>query len=155
MAEGVRLYNQETWARLMGDQGREIVARYIRETVNYYTLQSEAENHAVREVSLSRVLPFFGFFLLLHVTLTVHALASHQAACQCIAELGAKIDKDVVRPYVSDLLEALMVCFRDESWPVRDCACIACGNFVSSFPDECSSHLEELYELWFSQVSDS
>ena len=126
VAEGVRLYNQETWSRVLGNTGREVVAQYIKEVVNYYTLQSEAENHAVRE-----------------------------AACQCIAELGIKVDKDAVRPFVKELLDALMVCFRDESWPVRDCACVACGNFVSSFPEECSPLLEELYKLWFDQVSDN
>ena len=51
VAEGVRLYNQETWSRVLGNTGREVVAQYIKEVVNYYTLQSEAENHAVREVS--------------------------------------------------------------------------------------------------------
>ena len=57
----------------------------------FYISQTEADNHAVRE-----------------------------AACACIAELGSKLDKDRVRPYVMGLLDALLICFKDESWPVRD-----------------------------------
>lgn len=59
--------------------------------VEYYISQSEADNHAVRE-----------------------------AACACIAELGSKIDKECVRSHVPRLLDALKVCFEDDSWPVRD-----------------------------------
>ena len=59
--------------------------------VDFYISQSEADNHAVRE-----------------------------AACACIAELGTKINKDCVRPYVTRLLDSLKICFEDDSWPVRD-----------------------------------
>ena len=47
-----------------------------------------------------------------------------QAACACIAELGAKIDKKAVQPYVSTLLAALIESFHDQSWPVRDASCL-------------------------------
>lgn len=59
--------------------------------VSFYIRESEASNHAVRE-----------------------------AACACIAELGTKVSPDAVRPQVSKLVGALLDCFRDESWPVRD-----------------------------------
>ena len=59
--------------------------------MDFYISQSEADNHAVRE-----------------------------AACACIAELGTKINKDCVRPYVTRLLDSLKICFEDDSWPVRD-----------------------------------
>lgn len=73
----------------------------------FYISQTEANNHAVRE-----------------------------AACACIAELGSKINKQAVQPYVQRLLDALIVCFQDDSWPVRDAACLACGNFIMSFPQQ-------------------
>ena len=38
------------------------------------------------------------------------------------------MDPDSVRPYVDDLLKALMMCFKDASWPVRDAACT--GNVI-------------------------
>ena len=57
-----------------------------------------------------------------------------EAACQCIAELSAKVSPTVVEPHVDVLLETLIECFQDESWPVRDMACVACGSFVSAFP---------------------
>lgn len=59
--------------------------------MSFYIKESEASNHAVRE-----------------------------AACTCIAELGNKISPDAVRPHVSQLVTALLDCFHDESWPVRD-----------------------------------
>ena len=52
-------------------------------------MQSKANNHAVRE-----------------------------AACACIAELMIKVDPDAVRPHVPKLLSALLLAFKDASWPV-------------------------------------
>ena len=62
VAEGVRIFSQKSWAQVAGSEGKTLIERYIAETVDYYISQSEAENHAVRE-----------------------------AACACIAELGAKV----------------------------------------------------------------
>ena len=73
--------------------------------MEFYVAQTRADNHAVRE-----------------------------AACACIAELGAKLPHDDVRVHVATLKAALIECFRDDSWPVRDAACVACGNFVKAFP---------------------
>lgn len=126
VAEGVKLYCQETWRQVVGDRGKQLVERYIDEVVNFYIQQSDADNHAVRE-----------------------------AACACIAELGSKIDKEKVRPHVKQLLEALLVCFQDDSWPVRDAACIACGNFVMCFPEESSSCMEKLLPLFYGNLEDN
>lgn len=71
------------------------------QVVFYYISQSKANNHAVRE-----------------------------AACAVIAELMEKVDKAAVSPHVPDLLRALLLCFKDSSWPVRDAACTACGRWV-------------------------
>ena len=53
------------------------------------------------------------------------------------------------------MISALLDCFKDESWPVRDCACIACGHFVSTFPEESASVFDELTGLWFGHLSDN
>ena len=53
------------------------------------------------------------------------------------------------------MLAMLTECFRDESWPVRDAACIALGRFVSGFPEDARSQLSELYELFLQHVSDN
>jgi hypothetical protein len=68
------------------------------QVVFYYISQSKANNHAVRE-----------------------------ASCAVIAELMEKVDKAAVSAHVPDLLRALLLCFKDSSWPVRDAACTACG----------------------------
>ena len=86
MAEGVRLYCQETWKLVTEMKGVQLVEKYIThvshtmlhccsftsisklceihalQVVEFYISQSEAANHAVRE-----------------------------AACACIAELGTKV----------------------------------------------------------------
>lgn len=62
MAEGVKLYSQETWRRVTGGRGVVLVEESIGRVVEFYISQSEAANHAVRE-----------------------------AACTCIAELGTKV----------------------------------------------------------------
>jgi len=126
LAEGVKLYSQETWRLVFNDQGPVFVASEIKSVVDYYSMQSNANNHAVRE-----------------------------AACYCIAELATKIDSNVVCEYVSQLLQSLIDAFHDDSWPVRDAACIASGKFVCGFPVESESRLEELFQLWYSHLSDN
>ena len=51
VAEGVKLYSQETWKIVFGDQGRQTVAKYAKEVSEFYISQSQADNHAVREAS--------------------------------------------------------------------------------------------------------
>ena len=53
------------------------------------------------------------------------------------------------------MMSALLDCFKDESWPVRDCACLACGHFVSAFPEESKTVFEELSKLWIDHLSDN
>ena len=77
------------------------MAAYCPLVVEYYISVADEHNHVVRE-----------------------------AACHCIAELATKVEKTAVIPFVSELLGALMLCFEDESWPVRDAACVATGQFV-------------------------
>ncbi|XP_071785582.1 uncharacterized protein [Asterias amurensis] len=126
VAEGVRTYSQRTWQQVVGANGKLLVEANIQSVVDYYISQSDADNHAVRE-----------------------------AACACIAELGSKINQDIVRPYVSSLLEGLLDCFKDDSWPVRDAACIACGKFVNCFPVESRPSMEVLYPLFFANLADN
>ena len=70
MAEGVRIYNQDTWKLVTHGQGKQLVERHIPQMVEFYISQSEADNHAVRE-----------------------------AACACIAELGSKV-RGVATPLI-------------------------------------------------------
>ncbi|XP_048580229.1 uncharacterized protein LOC116601563 isoform X2 [Nematostella vectensis] len=125
VAEGVRIYSQKSWKMVMGMEGKQLVEKYIKETVEFYVSQTKADNHAVRE-----------------------------AACACIAELGLKVSADYTRPHVKSLLDALIICFMDDSWPVRDAACVACGNFIQSFPNECQPKMPDLYPLFFTNLED-
>eukprot|EP00850_Spirogloea_muscicola_P012243 SM000078S22102 [mRNA] locus=s78:439279:445616:- [translate_table: standard] len=126
VAEGVRLYSQSTWATVMGNAGKRELASYAPQVVSFYIKQSRADNHAVRE-----------------------------AACYCIAELMCKVDHEKVSPFVPQLLEALIDCFKDASWPVRDAACTACGRCIFGFPEESRVVLPELFDLWFAHLVDN
>lgn len=134
LAEGVKIYSQETWKLCFGKNGAFLVAKFIKNVVEYYISQSKADNHAVRE-----------------------------AACYCIAELATKLNiknkecaEHTVQEFVPDLLEALVNCFKDESWPVRDAACLASAKFISGFPNESLAVVEsDFLELWLSHLSDN
>ena len=85
IAEGVRLYSQETWRLVFEHTGRKVVCEHINDVIKFYVSQSEAENHAARE-----------------------------AVCACVTELVTKIDKDVLVGHVNTLLELLLICFDDD-----------------------------------------
>ena len=76
------------------------------------------------------------------------------AACQCIAELASKISPDILAPHVNDLLSTLIETFHDDSWPVRDMACVACGTFISHYPCESSEKFSILKELFVENLKD-
>jgi hypothetical protein len=46
------------------------------------------------------------------------------------------------------------MCFNDESWPVRDEACLACGTFCLAYPVECKPELSVLFNKWTEQLTD-
>jgi len=46
------------------------------------------------------------------------------------------------------------MCFHDESWPVRDEACLACGTFCLTYPQECEPELPTLFSRWTEQLTD-
>lgn len=64
-------------------------------------------------------------------------------------------DKEPFKPHITPMLSALLDCFKDESWPVRDCACLACAHFVATFPAESESVFPELVDLWFNHLNDN
>jgi len=125
LAEGVRIYSQKTWAEVVGAEGCRLVEEYLADVVHYYKQSTSADNHAVRE-----------------------------AACQCIAELANKINLKALQPYVDLLLRTLISCFKDDSWPVRDMACVAAGSFVRCFPEESRSSLPVLMPLFWTNLGD-
>ena len=126
VAEGVRLFSQETWRLVMGTEGILQTERCIEQVVQFYVSQTLADNHAVRE-----------------------------AACMCVAELGRKVDRAVLQPFVLELMQCLLVCFQDDSWPVRDAACLATGCFVACYPDQCRSVMGQVVDLLLRNLEDS
>jgi hypothetical protein len=130
LAQGVKLYSHQTWKLVFPDNGVQVVAQTIAPVVRYYVKMCDADNHVVRE-----------------------------GACQAVAELAVKIGMDhehaqVLQPHVNILLQALLMCFHDESWPVRDEACLACGIFCRAYPEECRAELPTLWTRWTEHLTD-
>lgn len=137
VAEGVRLFSQDTWRRVCGPLGgARLLVAHFDSVLDAYVDAARAPNHAVRE-----------------------------AASNCISELAARVAGSPSAPTpfrehftsarVQRMLKALLDAFRDESWPVRDVASTALGHFVQAFPEECRGILPELLELWFDQMADN
>lgn len=131
LAQGVKLYSHETWFLVVQDRGIDLVAQYLPAVVRYYSQMCDADNHVVRE-----------------------------AACQAISELAVRLGSHpvhhaVLAAYVEPLLQSLLVCFHDESWPVRDEACLACAILCKSYPDLCRDELPLLWDRWTEQVRSS
>jgi hypothetical protein len=130
LAQGVKLYSHQTWKLVFPDNGVPVVAQTIAPIVRFYVKMCDADNHVVRE-----------------------------AACQAVAELAVKIGMDkekapVLQPHVTILLQALLMCFHDESWPVRDEACLACGIFCRAYAEDCRPELSTLWTRWTEQLTD-
>jgi len=136
LAQGVKLYSHETWRLLFdregedGGGGMEAVAKCAGAVCRYYVKMCDADNHVVRE-----------------------------AGCQAVAELANKLGRSeeykvFLAPFVPILLQALLMCFHDESWPVRDEACLACGIFCIAYPAECEPELPILFQRWTEQLTD-
>ena len=144
LAQGVKLYSHETWKMIFGSSissstsgrslGLELVVEHIHAMIRYYIQMCDADNHAVRE-----------------------------AACQAIAELAVKIGtneqyQNVVldERQIQNLISALLMCFYDESWPVRDEACLACAILCKAFPQACHAEVfhKNLWERFTEQLTD-
>uniref|UniRef100_A0A7I4BI56 TOG domain-containing protein n=1 Tax=Physcomitrium patens TaxID=3218 RepID=A0A7I4BI56_PHYPA len=125
-AEGLRLYSQETWQLVMGSTGREEVAKYVDVVLDYYIVQSTAQNHLVKE-----------------------------AACHCMAELLWKIDPERIGSLVPRVLTTLMSCFKDPSWAVRDAACSAMRKAIEGYPEEMKKLMPQLFDMWFAHLADN
>lgn len=79
--------------------------------------------------------------------------AVREAACACMAEVLCKVD--AAEAHAPRLLRALVLCFKDASWPVRAAACEACGRCIAARPAACASALPELYVLFEAHLSDN
>ena len=131
LAQGVKLYSHQLWKLVVKDSGLDLVAKYLPAVCRYYVQMADADNHVVRE-----------------------------AACQAIAELGTKLGSaspeyhDLLIGHLEMLIQSLLMCFHDESWPVRDEACLACGLLCKAYPEECRPELNILWERWTEQLTD-
>lgn len=128
VAEGVRNYSQETWRTVLGAEGRRLLKHRLKGVLDFYVTQTSADNHAVRE-----------------------------AACQSLGEAVLRLDTLAVADEAGRVVLALVNCFKDESWPVRDHACRALSDVVCAFPVQAEEEgvLEEVRALFVRHLSDN
>eukprot|EP00871_Galdieria_phlegrea_P001976 jgi/Galph1/277/GphlegSOOS_G5118.1 len=127
-AEGVRSYCLNSWQRVLNQRGHEMMSRLLSQFLEYYTCQTSADNHSVRE-----------------------------AACWAIKEAIDKLSMNLLEPFLEKIMNALLNSFHDESWPVRDCASVVCGQVTVKFPTQVQ-HLfiiEKLQDLWYNSLGDN
>jgi hypothetical protein len=91
LAEGVKLYSQDTWLLVFKTNGKFHVEKHLNNVVDYYLKQANVHNTVTRE-----------------------------AACAAIGELFSKIDKNLLKVYLDELFKVLSNCFDCESWTVCD-----------------------------------
>ena len=77
-----------------------------------------------------------------------------EAACACLAELAQKCSTTALEQEWERMMDALIDCFGDDSWPVRDATCIALGNFVRVLPNVTKPKHETLYEKFIENCTD-
>lgn len=128
VAEGVRVYSQDTWKTVIGADGRVYLVELLESVISFYEIQCNADNHAVRE-----------------------------AACQSLAEATIRLESSAVESFVPRIVNALVECFKDESWPVRDHACTALGAVTAHFGSavDRTGRLPELLELFTAHLADN
>ncbi|KAK4528906.1 hypothetical protein GAYE_SCF66G6854 [Galdieria yellowstonensis] len=128
VAEGVKSYNLESWKLLLKSKGLETLSQCSESFFDYYVSQTLAENHCVRE-----------------------------AACHAMEEAIDRLPLSSVERHIQQVVQALLVCFQDESWPVRDSACVVCGTVTAKYPKQVQASVEmkQLVELWKDALIDN
>jgi hypothetical protein len=142
VAERVQKHSQETWRMVMGDRGREVVAKYVKEIVDYYI---EMTSHSVREaachciaelatkVDKNAVRP--------HVPRLLEALLFsfrdpsflvRDAACLASSQFVVAFPEES-RDALEQLYELWIDHLADEIWSLREDAAIALGNVMRAY----------------------
>jgi len=162
-----------------GGGGIGAVSRCAAPLCRYYSKMCDADNHAVREAACQGVAelaqkigrhPAYAEFLSPYVTTLLQVREDHAPRFvpfrsplyffAITTEKGIN-DRVFVSPdlYLTFTViklkkQALLMCFHDESWPVRDEACLACGTFCIAYPEECRPELPTLFDRWTEQLTD-
>ena len=111
--EGVENIFIEIWKIVAKDQGINILLSHCDKFWKYYIESWYAENQVIRK-----------------------------ASWHWIAEIWTKVanlDPEPFRPYVSDMIVALLKLLNDPNWPVRDSAWLSLGRLAEIYPEELST----------------
>lgn len=130
--EGVQVHAQETWvalfatARGKAGSGRETVARYVGEMVEYHCYAvTHGRSHFARV-----------------------------AACYALKELAAKLEGEVVQPFAERMLATVLPCLEDHHWEVRSAGCVTLAQLFENFPGMVVGKEEKVVGLCFARLED-
>ena len=119
--EGVENIFIEIWKIVVKDQGINILLSHWDIFCKYYISSWYAENQVIRK-----------------------------AAWHWISEIWVKVantEPEPFRPYISDMIAALIELLNDPNWPVRDSACMAIGKITERYPAKCTIKKDDLLML--------
>eukprot|EP00347_Sterkiella_histriomuscorum_P007190 403349918 len=131
MAEGIKIYNQDTWKQVVGQEGKQYLAKLNEEVTEFYITQLKSENFQVREV-----------------------------ATECLDEIFKNVASQQLNAYkpklnriVSNLLESI----KDIQWQVRKGVAITLSEIfkiydISDFEKE---QLEAVQQLALKYLSEN
>ena len=127
-ADRIRSFSRDAWHMTLGPGGgKKILADHIDDTINYYMGQLDADNSGVRE-----------------------------ASCHALCEVMTHLDKDLMESRIGSIVAGLMVAIRDDSWAVREGACLAIGESIEKFSLSLEKLFEtDLFDLLLAHLSDN
>jgi hypothetical protein len=129
VAEGIRSYSSELWFELMGPpamgRGKREVSGLLPQFVEHYCFMCTAKNHMIVE-----------------------------AALQAVNELLIRIEKEMLQGLISRISQTVITSLQQDSWPIRDAACLSSGYLVRYYPEQVEAHLSVIVNVWKTQLKD-
>ena len=71
-----------------------------------------------------------------------------EASLLGLSEILLKINKDVIVPYINDIIINIIICLHSDSWPIVDSATICSGSLLRYYDLESEKHLFHFLEAW-------
>lgn len=125
--EGVQVHAQETWMSLFpSGNGRKTVASCAQEMVHYHC----------------------------HTITHGRSHFARIAACYALKEMAAKVETGAMRPFASQLVDAILPCLMDYHWEVRSAGCVALAEMAGAFPEAVQAREGECVGVCFARLED-
>ncbi|RQM20684.1 hypothetical protein B5M09_004947 [Aphanomyces astaci] len=143
VADGVKAYSRDTWAKVMGETGRHVVAQFTAECVQCYVDATDADNPFVREAAcicigelVARVQPHvLDLLRAARICLQDDVFTVSDAACAASSQVVLAFPTEC-RASLPALLKWWTVHLSDDVWSVREDAAVALGSVLRAYPTD-------------------